>query len=117
MSSLLVFNRVCRLEIQSVMLVFFSTPSCELAPLYLLSSSVHLPPPPCVNEYRSIRSIQCVTGAGGRDRVEWRAYTVQELHGTATKRSITQSLCHLKVPKCEIFDLFDFNDFYVIKSL
>ena len=24
---------------------------------------------------------------------------------------------HLKVPKCEIFDLFDGNDFYVIKSL
>jgi hypothetical protein len=23
----------------------------------------------------------------------------------------------LKVPKCEIFHLFDFNDFYVIKSL
>jgi hypothetical protein len=23
----------------------------------------------------------------------------------------------LKVPKCEIFDLFDFNDFYVMKSL
>jgi hypothetical protein len=23
----------------------------------------------------------------------------------------------IKVPKCEIFDLFDFNDFYVIKSL
>ncbi len=23
----------------------------------------------------------------------------------------------LKVPKCEIFDLFDFNDIYVIKSL
>ncbi len=23
----------------------------------------------------------------------------------------------LKVPKCEIFDLLDFNDFYVIKSL
>jgi hypothetical protein len=22
----------------------------------------------------------------------------------------------LKLPKCEIFDLFDFNDFYVIKS-
>ncbi len=22
---------------------------------------------------------------------------------------------HLKVPKCEIFDLFDFNDFYVMK--
>jgi len=26
-------------------------------------------------------------------------------------------LYSLKVPKCEIFDLFDFNDFYVIKSL
>jgi hypothetical protein len=23
----------------------------------------------------------------------------------------------LKVPKCEIFDLFDFNDFYVMKCL
>jgi hypothetical protein len=23
----------------------------------------------------------------------------------------------LKVPKCGIFDLFDFNDFYVLKSL
>ncbi len=23
----------------------------------------------------------------------------------------------LKVPKCEIFDLFDFHEFYVIKSL
>ncbi len=23
----------------------------------------------------------------------------------------------LEMPKCEIFDLFDFNDFYVIKSL
>jgi hypothetical protein len=25
--------------------------------------------------------------------------------------------CPLKVPKCEIFDLFDFNDFYVVKCL
>ncbi len=24
---------------------------------------------------------------------------------------------HLKVPKCEIFHLFDFNDFYGIKSV
>ncbi len=23
----------------------------------------------------------------------------------------------LKVPKCEIFDLFDFNDFYVMKCI
>ncbi len=36
MSSLLVI-RVHRLEIQSVMLVFFSTQLCELLPLYLLS--------------------------------------------------------------------------------
>ncbi len=38
-------------------------PSCKLAPLYLLSSS---PPPPlsCVNNYRSLHSIQCVTGGG-----------------------------------------------------
>ncbi len=27
------------------------------------------------------------------------------------------SHCALKVPKCEIFHLFDFNDFYGIKSL
>ncbi len=24
---------------------------------------------------------------------------------------------YLKVPKCEIFDLFDFNDFYTMKFL
>ncbi len=37
MSSLLMFNRVYRLEIQSVMLVFFD-PSCELAPFYVTFS-------------------------------------------------------------------------------
>ncbi len=26
-------------------------------------------------------------------------------------------IAYLKVPKCEIFHLFDFNDFYGIKSL
>jgi len=26
-------------------------------------------------------------------------------------------LMNLKVPKCEIFDLLDFNDFYIMKSL
>jgi hypothetical protein len=26
-------------------------------------------------------------------------------------------ISHLKVPKCEIFHLFDFNDFYGIKSV
>jgi hypothetical protein len=40
--SLLVFNKVYRLEIQSVMLVF-STQLCELLPLYLFSGS---PSPP-----------------------------------------------------------------------
>jgi hypothetical protein len=52
MSSLLVFNRVCRLEIQSVMLVFF-TQLCELLPFSL----GHLPPSPSL--YR-----QCVVGKG-----------------------------------------------------
>jgi hypothetical protein len=61
MSSLLVFNRVYRLEIQSVMLVV-PTP-LVLAPLYLLSSSP-TPPLPCVNKYRYIHSIQCVRGGG-----------------------------------------------------
>jgi hypothetical protein len=27
------------------------------------------------------------------------------------------NLPYLKVPKCEIFDLFNFNDFYVMKCL
>ncbi len=31
--------------------------------------------------------------------------------------SILLSLVNLKVPKCEIFHLFDFNDFYDVKSL
>jgi hypothetical protein len=38
------------------------------------------------------------------------------------RRNISEGKKHtldivFKVPKCEIFDLFDFNDFYVIKSL
>ncbi len=52
MSSLLVFNRVYRLEIQSVMLVFSSPLVWTSAPLTL--SLVHLPPHhllPCVNKY------------------------------------------------------------------
>jgi hypothetical protein len=54
MSSLLVFNRVYILEIQSVMVGSYD-PSCKLAPLYLLYSSPNHsppPPPPCVNKYR-----------------------------------------------------------------
>jgi hypothetical protein len=30
---------------------------------------------------------------------------------------VTLNLFSIKVPKCEIFDLFDFNDFYVMKFL
>jgi hypothetical protein len=50
MSSLLVLNRVYRLEIQSVMLVF-STGFVIYCPSNLLSG--YLPPPhlPCLNEY------------------------------------------------------------------
>jgi hypothetical protein len=50
MSSLLVFNKVYRLEKQSVMLIF-STQLCELLPFlpYLFKTS--LPPPPYLCEY------------------------------------------------------------------
>jgi hypothetical protein len=61
MSSLLVFNTVYRLEIQSVMLLF-STALVNKRPSTF--SHVHFPPPPlpCVNKYSSIHYIQCVTG-------------------------------------------------------
>jgi hypothetical protein len=62
MSSLLVFNRVYRLEIQSVMLVF-STPCCELLPLYLLSDLPHPSPLPKVNV--QVQYIQTVCDCGG----------------------------------------------------
>ncbi len=48
--SLLVFNKVYRLEIQSVMLVF-STQLCELLPLYLLSGSPSPPIPPSQSQH------------------------------------------------------------------
>ncbi len=67
MSSLLVFNRVYRLEIQSVMLVFFT--------LFVNSRPSPLP---CSNEYMGYVFIHCVKGRGGGGvgvRVVWRAYT------------------------------------------
>jgi hypothetical protein len=45
MSSLLVFSRVYRLEIQLVSHVGSFDPSCELLPLYLLSDLIHPSPP------------------------------------------------------------------------
>jgi hypothetical protein len=51
MSSLLVFKRVYRLEIQSVMLVF-STSFVNYYPYNLLNFSlISSPPLPCVNKY------------------------------------------------------------------
>ncbi len=61
MSSLLVFNRILRLDIQSIMLVF-STPLVKYCPCNLLSGSP--PPPPRVNKSIYV-FIQYVTGGGG----------------------------------------------------
>ncbi len=60
MSSLLMFNRVYRLEIQSVMLVF-STPPVNCCPsTYLLSDLPHPFPPS-----QSKRTVHCVAVGGG----------------------------------------------------
>jgi hypothetical protein len=63
MSSLLVFNRVYRLEIQSVMLVI-STQLCELLPPNLLSGST--PPPPSQSEYTVCTDSVWLRGGGGQ---------------------------------------------------
>jgi hypothetical protein len=66
----LVFIRVYRPDIQSVMLVFFSTQICELLQCCtsnLLSGSILTSPPlPCVYKYIVyMYSVQCVWGGGG----------------------------------------------------
>ncbi len=68
-SSLLVFNRVYRLEIQSIILVF-STPLVNYsAPLTF--SLVHLPPPlSCVNKYKDT-CIHTVCNGGGVGWGDW----------------------------------------------
>jgi hypothetical protein len=72
---LLVFNRVYRLEIQSVMLVFL-TPLVKYCSSNLLTSS---PPPSSplfpVRLSTGLCFIQYVTMGGGGGRVVWRAYT------------------------------------------
>jgi hypothetical protein len=72
MSSLLVFNRVYRMEIQSAMLVFPTPLVNYSAPLTF--SLVHLPPlPPSLCKYISTEvCIHTVCNGGGVDRVVWR---------------------------------------------
>jgi hypothetical protein len=68
MSSLLVFNRVHRLEIQLVMLVF-STDFVKHCHSNLLSYKLShpLPPPlPCVNKYTVYIDIYSVQRGGGK---------------------------------------------------
>jgi hypothetical protein len=69
MLSLLVFNRVYRLEIQSAMFVF-STQLCELLPLQP-SLCLVLPsyPIPCVNKYAVYCSVHAYTIQNVRGRV------------------------------------------------
>jgi hypothetical protein len=77
MSSLLVFYRVYRLEIQSVMLVFFIL-LCELLPLLTFSLVYlpHLSPLPKVKVLYSIYR-QCVARRewGGGVELCWRPYS------------------------------------------
>jgi hypothetical protein len=72
MSSLLVFIRVYRLEIQSVILVF-STPLVNHCPSNLLTSSPPRPPPPPLpslcEKVQVYVFIQCVTGGWGGIRL------------------------------------------------
>ncbi len=67
MSSLLVFNRVYRLEIQSVMLVF-SAPLVNQRPSNLVTGSLNPSSLPCVNKYTGMYSNSVLQG-GGRDQV------------------------------------------------
>ncbi len=73
MLSLLVFNRVYRLEIVSHVGIFDPLVKQHLS--YLLTSSPppSPSPPSCVNKYRVCIYTVCKRGEG--DRVVWRAYT------------------------------------------
>ncbi len=59
--SLLVFTRVCRLEIQSVMLVFSSS-FVNYCPSNLISGKLSPLPPPCVNKYTVYTYTVCKRG-------------------------------------------------------
>ncbi len=74
-----VFIKVCRLEIQSVMLVF-STHLCELLPLKP-SFWFNFPPLPCIK----VQYIQTVCGLEGVGVVEscWRPYPAEVLHSVS----------------------------------
>jgi hypothetical protein len=78
MSSLLVFNRVYRLEIQSVMLVF-STSFVKYYPSNLLSGSPPPPPPPSQSQSTVYMYRQCDwEGVGVLSCVE--DHILQEFH-------------------------------------
>ncbi len=69
MPSLLVFNRVYRLEIASHVGIF--DPSCELLPLYLSLTSPTPLPLPKVN----VQNIQIVWAVGGTTFRDWCLYS------------------------------------------
>jgi hypothetical protein len=73
MSSLLVFNRVYRLEIQSVMLVF-STQLLHYCPSNLLSGSPP-PPPPLRNVKGQYHTDSVWLGGWGGVELCWRPYS------------------------------------------
>jgi hypothetical protein len=81
MSSLLVFNRVYRLEIQSVILLF-STPLVNQLPSKLLAgSSTPTPPLPCVNMYGVHVFLLCVTVRGGGGSGPQQINTCRQVQG------------------------------------
>jgi hypothetical protein len=76
MSSLLVFNRVYRLEIQSVMLVFL-TPLVKNCPSNLLTGS---PPPLPPSLCEEVQVYVFVTGGGRREGIGMCGEHIQELY-------------------------------------
>jgi hypothetical protein len=99
MSSLLVFNKVYRREIQSVMLVF-STDSANYCPSNLLSG--YLYPLPCVNKYTVpyciyVYGTMCKRGGGvwGGGVIGGRGPQTDK---TPAVKSLYTSIFHGKIP-------------------
>jgi hypothetical protein len=79
MSSLLVFNRVYRLEIVSQVMLVFSTPPCELFPLQPSLSFTSPTPPPFPKSQYSMYIQTVCNWEGVREVVElcWRLYSAE----------------------------------------